>query len=117
MGWNFRRSINLGPLRINASKSGIGYSVGGRGFRVGEDAKGRKYTAASIPGTGIYRRDYFQSVTPRNQGVANVPSPPILQVHATPPNPIRAGNNFRVPGWLVYVGSALLLYLVIHALS
>lgn len=36
----------------------MGYSVGVRGARVGRDAGGRKYSALSIPGTGIYRRDY-----------------------------------------------------------
>ena len=63
MGWSFRRSVNLGPLRINLSKSGVGYSVGMRGFRVGQDARGLRYQAVSIPKTGIYRRDY-QPKTP-----------------------------------------------------
>jgi hypothetical protein len=58
MGWGLRRSIKLGPLKLNFSKSGVGYSVGARGFRVGKDAKGRSYTAASIPGTGLYNRTY-----------------------------------------------------------
>jgi hypothetical protein len=58
MGWGFRRSVKLGPLKLNFSKSGVGYSVGVRGYRVGKDAKGRAYTAASIPGTGIYSRTY-----------------------------------------------------------
>jgi hypothetical protein len=58
MGWDFRRSLKLGPLKLNFSKSGMGYSVGARGFRVGQDAKGRSYTAASIPGTGLYSRTY-----------------------------------------------------------
>ena len=53
MGWGLRRSLKLGPLKLNFSKSGVGYSVGVRGFRVGKDAKGRSYTAASIPGTGL----------------------------------------------------------------
>jgi hypothetical protein len=39
MGWGFRRSINFGPLRINLAKSGVGYSVGTRGLRVGKDAR------------------------------------------------------------------------------
>lgn len=66
MAWGFRRSLNFGPLRVNASKSGLGYSVGGRGFRIGKDARGRKYTSASIPGTGVYNRTYLkgQSKTP-----------------------------------------------------
>ncbi|MDR3726339.1 MAG: DUF4236 domain-containing protein [Terracidiphilus sp.] len=58
MAWRFRKSIKLGPVRLNLSKSGIGTSIGVRGFRVGQDAKGRSYTAASIPGTGIYNRTY-----------------------------------------------------------
>lgn len=33
MGFRFRKSVNLGPLRVNFSKSGVGYSVGGKGFR------------------------------------------------------------------------------------
>ncbi|HAA81123.1 MAG: TPR repeat-containing protein, partial [Caldanaerobacter subterraneus] len=36
MGWRFRRSISLGKgVRINVSKSGIGFSVGKRGARIG----------------------------------------------------------------------------------
>lgn len=58
MAWRFRKSSKLGPLRLNLSKSGIGTSIGVRGFRVGKDAKGRSYTATSIPGTGIYSREY-----------------------------------------------------------
>jgi hypothetical protein len=58
MAWRFRKSLKLGPVRLNLSKSGVGYSIGGRGFRVGKDAKGRAYTAASIPGTGLYSRTY-----------------------------------------------------------
>jgi Protein of unknown function (DUF4236) len=58
MGWNWRKSFNFGPVRINLSKRGFGYSLGARGFRIGQDAKGQNYTQTSIPGTGIYRRDY-----------------------------------------------------------
>jgi len=58
MGWGFRKSINFGPLRINASKSGLGYSIGGRGLRLGRDARGRQYRSFSIPGTGIFNRTY-----------------------------------------------------------
>jgi hypothetical protein len=61
MAWSFRRSIKFGPVRINMSKSGVGYSVGGTGFRIGKDAKGRQYTQASIPGTGVYNRSYSKS--------------------------------------------------------
>ena len=42
MGFYYRKSVNLGPFRVNLSKSGLGYSVGGRGFRVGTTARGKK---------------------------------------------------------------------------
>jgi|ERR1017187_317067 hypothetical protein len=116
MGWNFRRGLNFGPLRINASKSGIGYSVGVSGFRIGQDAKGRKYTAASIPGTGIYRRDYLQHAAPQNQR-ANVPASPVPQVPAARRTTIPARRSIRLFAVIAYVGAALLIYLVIRALS
>lgn len=53
MGWTARKSITFGPLRINFSKSGVGFSLGIRGLRGGMSATGRKYVSASIPGTGI----------------------------------------------------------------
>ena len=57
MGFTYRKSVNLGPFRVNLSKFGLGYSVGGRGFRVGTTARGKKYTSFSIPGTGVgYRK-------------------------------------------------------------
>ncbi|MFA6045082.1 MAG: DUF4236 domain-containing protein [Phycisphaerales bacterium] len=57
MGFYFRKSVNVGPFRVNLSKSGIGYSVGGAGFRTGKSATGRKYTSFGIPGTGMgYRK-------------------------------------------------------------
>ena len=58
MGMRFRKSINFGGARINFSKSGIGASVGGKGFRVTKKAGGGTRTTASIPGTGLsYQKD------------------------------------------------------------
>ncbi|HEU5123049.1 MAG TPA: DUF4236 domain-containing protein [Verrucomicrobiae bacterium] len=53
MGFYYRKSVSLGPFRVNLSKSGIGYSVGGRGFRTGVSSRGRRYTTFGLPGTGI----------------------------------------------------------------
>jgi hypothetical protein len=53
MGWSYRKSVNLGPFRVNLSKSGVGYSVGGAGFRTGKSARGRRYSSFSVPGTGL----------------------------------------------------------------
>jgi hypothetical protein len=64
MAWSFRKGIGLGPVRINLSKTGVGFSIGARGFRLGRDARGRSYTHTSLPGTGIYRRDYLANGRP-----------------------------------------------------
>ena len=53
MGLRFRKSIKLGGLRINFSKSGIGYRYGVKGLRYTKTANGKDRITASIPGTGI----------------------------------------------------------------
>jgi hypothetical protein len=101
MAWRFRRSVKLGPLRLNFSKSGIGYSAGVRGFRVGKDAKGRTYTAASIPGTGLYNRTYA------SQGKAD----PESEAPAAGVSPYRSAGR-RAPLVLAFIaGGALVLFL------
>jgi hypothetical protein len=101
MGWSFRRSLKLGPLKLNFSKSGVGCSVGVRGFRVGKDAKGRSYTAASIPGTGLYSRTYAGKGTTAAADVA--PGSGVLPQQ-------RAGNG---PALMVafIAGGLLVLFL------
>lgn len=64
MGIKFRKSIKLGPARINLSKSGVGYSVGGKGVRVTKKAGGGTRTTVGIPGTGIsYSSDSKKKTT------------------------------------------------------
>lgn len=53
MGVRFRKSVKMGPVRVNFSKSGIGYSVGTKGARITKKANGNLMTTASIPGTGL----------------------------------------------------------------
>jgi hypothetical protein len=54
MGLFFRKSIDLGILRINFSKSGVGFSVGIPGFRIVKPAKGKIYLQTGMK--GIYYR-------------------------------------------------------------
>lgn len=42
MGFNFRKSIKIGPARVNLSKSGVGYSVGAGGVRYTKSPKRKK---------------------------------------------------------------------------
>ena len=53
MGFRFRKSFGKGPFRMTISKSGIGYSVGGKGARFTKKAGGGTRSTLSIPGTGI----------------------------------------------------------------
>ncbi len=69
MGFRFRRSINLGGgFRINISKSGIGYSWGGKGFRYTKTAKGRSRATVNF-GHGLsYSQDFGGSHRRANRG-------------------------------------------------
>jgi Protein of unknown function (DUF4236) len=59
MGFRLQRSIKIAPgIRVNLSKSGLGWSVGPRGFKIGATARGQRYTSVSIPGTGVSYRQY-----------------------------------------------------------
>ncbi len=35
MGFYYLKSLNFGPFRVNLGKSGVGYFLAGRGFRLG----------------------------------------------------------------------------------
>ena len=67
MGFRYRKSIKLGGgVRINISRSGIGYSWGVPGYRVTRTASGKTRTTASIPGTGISYVSEGSKRTPSN---------------------------------------------------
>jgi len=57
--WRWRKSRGLlgGLIRLNFTGRGIGISVGGKGFRLSRGADGKLRRSASVPGTGLYRRD------------------------------------------------------------
>lgn len=59
MAFFFRKSFNLDPIRINFSKSGMGFSIGVPGARVGKTATGKTFVSGSAPGTGMGYRKYL----------------------------------------------------------
>ena len=59
MGLYIRKAINLGPLRINISKGGLGFSFGITGLRIGWDRKGGFYFHAGRG--GVYYKTYLFS--------------------------------------------------------
>jgi Protein of unknown function (DUF4236) len=59
MGLRFQRRIKVLPgLRLNLSRSGVGFSVGARGAHVGITARGQRYTSIGLPGSGLSWREY-----------------------------------------------------------
>lgn len=64
----FRKSFKIGPINITLSKSGIGFSIGKGGVRVGANTNGRKSISASIPGTGVTIRKSLGSSRTKSKG-------------------------------------------------
>jgi hypothetical protein len=64
MGLSFRKSISFGPMRVNLSTRGIGYSVGVKGARIGVN---RRCTYVSMGAAGIQYRKYLHTPTPGHQ--------------------------------------------------
>lgn len=55
MAWYLRKSVSVGPVRFNLSKSGVGASVGVTGFRIGIRPDGSSYVHAGRH--GLYMRE------------------------------------------------------------
>ena len=75
MGFYLRKSFRAGPVRFNLSKSGIGTSVGVKGFRVGAKAGGGTYVHAGR--NGFYYRAPLSSK--RSLGPTEGPTSPPIQ--------------------------------------
>jgi len=62
MGFSFRKSIKLGPARVNLSKSGVGFSVGAGGLRYTKSpkrkTKHKKSTTAGTSSAGSSSRSH-----------------------------------------------------------
>jgi hypothetical protein len=94
-GLRFQKRINVLPgLRINLSLSGIGWSAGVRGFRVGRSGDGRRFVSAGIPGTGLSMRQYVRPAS-------------------CPPGAQRPALSRRL--WIALVVLAVLLAVVVAA--
>jgi hypothetical protein len=66
MGWHYRKSIKVGPFRINLSRHGVGHSFGNRRFHVSTTPDGRRHLTVRLPGgmqlsktLGGKRRHYY----------------------------------------------------------
>jgi hypothetical protein len=131
VGWYLRKSVKFGALRLNFSKSGIGYSFGVKGARIGTGPRG-PYVAGGR--YGIYYRQSLKTL-------AHAASPPPVPfAHPSVPAfpnlycthcgaALLAGNHFciqcaaavprcvethdyHLSWWLVFGGILLLLGLL-----
>ncbi|MEV1003191.1 DUF4236 domain-containing protein [Nonomuraea sp. NPDC050202] len=56
MGVSYRKSIKIGPFRLNLSNRGVGHSWGNRLFRVTRGADGRRTVSVNLPGGFTWRK-------------------------------------------------------------
>jgi hypothetical protein len=68
MGFYLRKSLSVGPLRFNLSKSGIGVSAGVRGLRIGSGPRGN-YVHMGRHGL------YYRATIPSDAPSPYAPSP------------------------------------------
>ena len=104
MGFYIRKSVRVGPLRFNLSKSGIGVSTGIPGLRVGTGPRG---TYVHMGRGGLYYRQTLSSPTSRTPNFDQ----PIVDVSVEHPNthgPMNAIGSGCVTG-MVDTNSASLL--------
>lgn len=59
MGFYLKKGFNIGPVRVNLSKSGLGISLGGKGLRLGSGPKGAYVHAGK---GGLYYRKNLSGV-------------------------------------------------------
>jgi hypothetical protein len=89
MGFYFRKSISAGPFRFNLSGSGLGLSVGMKGFRVGTGPRGNYvhmgrgglYYRASLGGRTHQHTDPSRPRFPRSPD-SNSPAPVLAPVES-----------------------------------
>lgn len=94
MGFRMSKSIQIVPgVRMNVSRSGIGYSVGGKGVRVTKHANGRVSRTLSVPGTGLSHQQTLRSGGGGSSTRARVTAPP------PPPPPRPPTPGMLAPAW------------------
>lgn len=106
MGFHLRKSFNFGGIRLNLSSSGIGFSTGIKGLRVGIDGKGRSYISG---GKGPVR---YRKTWSNNQSGET----PILTKHIENSDvPLELQGN-SLPTFLMFICGPLLGLILIGIL-
>lgn len=104
MSFTFRKSKKIGAMRITASKSGLGFSVGGKHFRTGIGANGKTYVSGGASGMR-YRKELNSS---KNVDNACDKNDDFLQ--QTPPS-IEDYKSWRIMG-IVFILIAIPIFFI-----
>jgi Protein of unknown function (DUF4236) len=105
MGWRYRKSVRLGPVRLNMSRRGIGQSIGVRGARITRSARGERYVTFTVPGTGwSYRKKLGGAVGSRRRLPPGGP-PPLPPPTPTLPPPMPQPTSGPPPPLTPHAGS------------
>ena len=127
MGFFFRKAVRYGPVRFNFSKSGIGASIGVKGFRVTAPARGTTYV--TVGSHGFYYRQPLsvrpgtRSGTPHPESQPSPASPnppgavPTADVHqlvecsgADVVTQLNQRSRAHNPAWWIYALATMLAF-------
>lgn len=132
MGFYFRKSIRVGPLCFNLSKSGVGVSTGIPGFRIGTGPRGNYvhmgtngfYYRATLPSNGGHGRRQPVSVTselPRSHApLEYVGSSSVSRMTDSSSAALLSELNLkkmRIRRWPFALGLALAMVVILLALK
>ncbi len=95
MGFYFRKSLNLGPIKLNFSKSGVGVSTGIKGLRIGTGPNGNYVHAGR---KGLYYKKQFSILEKRNN---------------TKEQNTELSNGSSVLSWIMIIGLCLIIGMLI----
>ncbi|MES2408382.1 MAG: DUF4236 domain-containing protein [Pseudomonadota bacterium] len=90
MGFYLRKSISVGPLRFNLSKSGVGVSAGVTGLRFGVGPRGNYvhmgrgglYYRATLPSSSSARSSPFKPPTPISSEIPSGTHAPLEEIES-----------------------------------
>lgn len=91
MGLYLRKSVNLGLLRLNFSKSGLGVSGGVTGFRIGIKPNGTTYVHAGR--NGLYYRENLNSIKSKNNSIQYIEENDVTTFETVDINKITSSNT------------------------
>lgn len=112
MGLRYRKSIKIGPARINLSKSGLGWSIGAKGVRFTKKAGGGYRTTVGAPGTGVsYSKDYSAKTKGSSHFEQNKPQPAVCHV-----SPERRKKEQKIGAVIGICFAALVLGVIVWKL-